>query len=54
MIELNRESWYAPSALRQKLVEIVEHYELELIESQIIEGRKPASRAVQGSLLEKN
>lgn len=48
--ELNRESWYAPGPLRQKLVEIIEHYQLELIESQIIERRKPASRAAQGSL----
>jgi hypothetical protein len=54
MIELNRESWYAPGAQREKLVEIVEHYELELIESQILQGRKPVSRVVQGSLLETN
>ena len=52
MIELNRESWYAPGAPRQKLVEIVEHYELELIESRVVTGRKPASRAAQGNLLE--
>jgi hypothetical protein len=52
MTELSRESWYAPGAQRQKLVEIVEHYELELIESQFFEGRKPAARAAQGSLLE--
>jgi hypothetical protein len=49
--ELTRESWYAPGLQRQKLVEIVEHYELELIESHIIPGRKPA-RAAQTSFLE--
>jgi hypothetical protein len=50
MIELKRESWYAPGAQRRKLVEIVEHYRLELIESHVLSGRKPASRAAQPSL----
>jgi len=50
MTELNRESWYAPGALRQKLAEIVEHYQLELIENQVIARRKPVKRASQPSL----
>ena len=49
MTELYRESWYAPGAQRQKLVEIIEHYQLELIESRVLTGRKPVSRAVQTS-----
>jgi hypothetical protein len=49
MTELHRENWYAPGAQRQKLVEIMQHYQLELIESQVVAGRKPASRAVQTS-----
>jgi hypothetical protein len=49
MTELHRESWYAPGAQRQKLIEIIEHYQLELIESHVVTGRKPVSRAVQTS-----
>lgn len=49
MTELNRQSWYAPGAQREKLVEIVQHYQLELIESHMIPGRKPVSRAAQTS-----
>ena len=49
MTELHRESWYAPGAQRQKLIEIIEHYQLELIESHVLTGRKPALRAAQTS-----
>jgi hypothetical protein len=52
MTELNRGSWYAPGALRHKLVEIVEHYQLELIESHVVARRKPAARAAQRSFIE--
>jgi hypothetical protein len=51
MTELSRESWYAPGSLRQKLVEIIEHYEFELIESQVVVGRKPVMRAAQTSFI---
>jgi hypothetical protein len=54
MTELNRECWYAPGALRQKLLEIVEHYQLELIESHVVAGRKPAGRAAQTSFIERD
>jgi hypothetical protein len=51
MTELSRESWYAPGSLRQKLVEIIEHYEFELIESRVVVGRKPVMRAAQTSFI---
>jgi hypothetical protein len=54
MTELSRESWYAPGAMRQRLIEIVGTYELALIESHVVAGRKPAAsaRSAQPSLLE--
>jgi RES domain len=50
MTELGRESWYAPGPQRGRLVEIIQHYQLELIESHVVAGRKPVSRAVQTNL----
>jgi hypothetical protein len=47
MTELSRESWYAPGTQRQRLVDIIQHYQLELIESHVVTGRKPVTRAVQ-------
>jgi len=47
LIELNRQSWYAPGKLRAALAGIMDHYELQLIETQFIPQRKPAVRVVQ-------
>jgi hypothetical protein len=54
MTELTRESWYATGPQRQRLVEIVQHYELALIESHVIPGRKPVSRAAQTSFTDED
>jgi hypothetical protein len=54
MTELNRESWYATGAQRRRLVEIIQHYDLALIESHVVSGRKPVSRAAQTSFAEED
>jgi hypothetical protein len=47
LVELNRQSWYAPGPQRRLLVEIIEHYKLDLIESHSVAPRKPPARARQ-------
>jgi hypothetical protein len=47
LIELNRQSWYAPGQLRTALANIMDHYALQLIETQLVVQRKPAARVVQ-------
>lgn len=47
LIELNRQSWYAPGPLRMTLAQIMDHYNLELIENRFVPRRKPAARVVQ-------
>jgi hypothetical protein len=54
MTELNRESWYATGPQRQRLVDIIHHYELALIESHVIPRRKRVSRAAQISFTEED
>jgi hypothetical protein len=43
LVELNRQRWYAHGPQRQLLAEIVEHYQLEIIETEVIPPRKPIS-----------
>jgi len=50
MVELSRQSWYAPGAQRHLLAELLDHYSLELIETRFVVPRKPASRARQHKL----
>jgi hypothetical protein len=47
LVELNRQSWYAPGKLRVDLANIIDHYDFQLIETQFVAQRKPMSRAVQ-------
>jgi hypothetical protein len=51
--ELMRQSWYAPGPQRHLLAEIVEHYGIDLIESEVATAHKPVASARQGRLLEK-
>jgi hypothetical protein len=48
--ELMRQSWYATGSQRARLVEIVEHYRIELIENHVVVSRKPATSARQDDL----
>jgi hypothetical protein len=41
LLELNRQSWYAPGPQRLLLVEIMEHYGFKLIENRSVAPRKP-------------
>lgn len=50
IIELDRQSWYATGSLRGKLAEIMDHYDLELIDDRFVTKRKPAARAIQSTL----
>ena len=50
LTELSRKSWYAPGPQRILLAQIIEHYGLELIETQFVPARKPTARSVQGGL----
>ena len=47
LVELSRQSWYAPGPQRRLLVEIIEHYKLDLIESHSVAPRKPPAKARQ-------
>jgi hypothetical protein len=50
ILNLSRESWYAPGPMRRLLAELMEHYELELIENRFVAPRKPAASARQQRL----
>jgi hypothetical protein len=50
ILNLSRESWYAPGPMRHVLAELMEHYDLELIENRFVAPRKPVSRARQDRL----
>jgi hypothetical protein len=48
LITLNRQSWYAPGPLRLVLADVMERYQLKLIENRFVAGRKPASGTRSG------
>jgi len=50
LTELDRQSWYAHGKLRPLLAEIMEHYQLQLIETRFITKRKSAARAEQADM----
>jgi hypothetical protein len=52
LVELSRESWYAPGPQRIRLAEIAEHYGIQLIENQYAVSRKPAARVRQEGFFE--
>jgi hypothetical protein len=52
LVELSRQGWYAPGPQRRPLVEIIEHYKLDLIESHSIAPRKPPARARQEEMFD--
>lgn len=45
LVELSRQTWYAPGARRNLLAQIAEHYQIELIENHFVVRRKPVSSA---------
>jgi hypothetical protein len=50
ILNLSRDSWYAPGPVRRVLADVMEHYGLELVENRFISPRKPISRARQDRL----
>ncbi|HYL78549.1 MAG TPA: RES family NAD+ phosphorylase [Bryobacteraceae bacterium] len=50
--ELSRNSWYDTGKMRFLLAEIMEHYQMELIENHFVSRRKPAARVVQQRLID--
>ena len=50
LIELRRQSWFAPGRLRVELAKIMDHYELQLIETHFAARPKPATKIVQGHI----
>ena len=50
IVTLKRESWYAPGPMRRMLAELMEHYQLELIENRLVAPRKSASPTRQDKL----
>ena len=50
LTELRREAWYASGAQRALLADVLEHYDLELVENRFVAPRKPAERARQSAL----
>jgi hypothetical protein len=52
LVELSRQSWYAPGAQRIRLAEIAEHYGIQLIENQYAVSRKPAAAVRQERFFE--
>lgn len=50
MLNLSRESWYAPGPMRRVLADLMEHYELELVENRFVAPRKPVASARQERL----
>ena len=52
MVELKRQSWYAPGPRRILLAEIAEHYGINLIENHFVVSRRPARSVRPGELFE--
>ena len=52
IITLRRETWYASGQMRSRLVDLVEHYKLELIENRFVSPRKPVTPARQPRLFD--
>jgi hypothetical protein len=52
LVELSRQSWYAHGQQRVLLVEIIEHYKIELVETSYRVSKKPPTRARQGGFFE--
>ncbi len=50
LIELERQCWYAPGKLRMILAGIMDHYKLQLIETQFVVQRKRVSRIVRSGM----
>jgi hypothetical protein len=50
LVELDRQTWYATGKVRYLLAEIIDHYDLAVIEEKVLPPRKPTSRAVQQRL----
>lgn len=51
IVELSRQSWYAPGPLRRSLAQIAEHYQVELIENHFVAPRRPVGIAAKPGLL---
>jgi hypothetical protein len=51
LVELSRQSWYAPGPQRRLLVEIIEHYKLDLIESHSVATQAAGQGASRGNVL---
>jgi hypothetical protein len=49
---LNRQSWFAPGPLRLVLADVMERYQLQLIENRFVSGRKSARGARSGKRFE--
>jgi len=52
LIELSRRGWYDTGTMRRLLADIMEDYQMELIENRLVPGRKPAARSLQQRLIE--
>jgi hypothetical protein len=50
LVELERDGWYAPGAKRELLGNIMEHYNVQLIENRVIAPKKPISAVGQPGL----
>jgi len=50
LVELNRQTWYAPGPQRELLAKIAEHYKGELIEDRFIAPKKPVVPVAQPRL----
>jgi hypothetical protein len=51
LVELSRQTWYAPGPQRHLLAQIAEHYKIELVENHFVAPRKPVSTASRPELL---
>jgi hypothetical protein len=50
LLELSRQTWYAPGPQRHLHAAIVDHYEIELIEDRFVAPRKPVSTAAKADI----
>jgi RES domain len=51
LVELSRQTWYAPGAQRRLLAQIADHYKLEIIENHFIARRKPVAMDIKPARL---
>jgi hypothetical protein len=50
LVELARQTWYAPGSQRELLARIADHYKIEIIENRLVAPKKPIAPSANPDL----